>query len=114
MSKNHHQRMQEVSYAHRGAPNGTRYVGDAAEAVPDWAVDLQPYDSSLMNWMGFPSHPTDSLLTGQENTAEMLKLRTAYDRVAAAGLLGDLETLQAAAKNKKSMDQAERAAGADM
>jgi hypothetical protein len=105
--------MKEVSYAHRDAPNGTRFIGMANDKIPVWAVDVKPHDSSMVNWMGLPIHPTDTLLTGHEKAAEVLALRVAYDQIAAAGLLGALETLQAAAKNKEAMANAESEAGQD-
>ncbi len=37
--------MMLISYAHKDAPNGARYIQDDLEAVPEWAVEIRSEES---------------------------------------------------------------------
>jgi hypothetical protein len=65
------------------------------------------------NWMGDRVHPTDDIISGSaQYRAVSAKLREAYDKIEAAGLLVELDILIDAARAYELDLAAEHAAGA--
>lgn len=70
----------------------------------------------VKNWRGDVAHPTDDLVHWSDNDPEatMKKLQSAYDLIAAAGLLEELDILLDAAVDHEQCVRAEADAGEDI
>jgi len=61
-----------------------------------------PLYKGVKNWLGLPIHPTDELLNHTNTVEDMQKLRSAYELIAYAGALEELNILlDAAVQNEK-------------
>lgn len=78
--------------------------------VPVWAVDVRAVEGPINAW-GLKVHPTDELVHWKDPSGTHGKLTQAWDKLEAAGLLGEAKLLMEAAASMARQDAAESAAG---
>lgn len=74
------------------------------------------HSASPTNYVGLPHHPTDDLVhwTEQNPREVMQRLRQAYDKLEAAGLLPEVVLLLESAASVAMLNEAELNAGPDI
>jgi hypothetical protein len=99
--------MNQISYAHKDDPTGTRFHDLASSKLPPWAVDVKQEQYPL-NAYGFPYHATDTYIHWTERTPgeKMKQLRTIYDKIITSGVsVKELEVLLGAAYDSGRSDE---------
>lgn len=94
-----------VSYRQEGSEQ--RFYQEQSMPLPVWAVDVRD-EAFMPNWAGLAPHPTDEFVFWNEKNVQqkMLQLRGAWDKLQAAGLLEEAQTLIQAASETSRLDEA--------